>query len=401
MAGPDSLERREARVEEHKLVTKTLDKESATWRGIPNSPLAVLVSLLRYSSAYTGATYLRLFDLFTSENDFMATTSREMETFKALQKRYRWMWDDAFLKFKMVGERFNMTPRQHWIMAEVFHRLYDLPKEYIYTRIVKHWTSKYNVTGQANDESQTQAREELIAFMEWCVTKNVAQTFTQPNDRDTGGAVAEWQEQAVQLGIITSTLTFHMTMRLMPFNMSAEFVDGTSLSLRQIVANMTLSEQMVAHVLYPQVFRAVNQIPTVDVILQAVLITILGGGSVQQVQQIYPYTTAPARAILMADIARAALLYGRVDVAVAYGFGPAYLAYLDIDHPYKSHTLAGSFYQGWHIFDLLDNVPVASQIPVLEALGFGSNDSVQLLIHYDRYLDEVKRPKKSLVARAY
>ena len=359
-------------------VVAILNKESLTWRRMPQSPLATLVKLMTYRKAHT-----MLFRVFTTNKNYVDTPSRELETFKRLQLKYPWLRTAAETVFANVT-RYEVSPREHWVISEVLHFLYDLPKELIYCEIVKRWTLILSVEIDSDGAWTKNDMMDLIGFMTWTVTKDVAKSFTDPYNYFTRLALHVWAAQSVD-SEISPSLTFATTMRLMPFNIRAIYPDGSFSSLQDILEDGAAPDNIAAHILYPNVFGPPPEPETVQDIVQAIRTALWGGASLQQIQQIYPYTTSPTRAALMADIARAALSVGRMDIAEAYGFGPSFLAYLDTTPFYGRHELDGSVYPGgWHIFDLMREVPKSERLSLLQSLGFDLQ-SAQELIHEYQY----------------
>ena len=372
--------------EELEEVVDALDKESLTWRNMPQSPLARMVYFLGDGSLRNKSGRI-LFQMFVANNNFVDTPSRELDKFKSLQIRFPWMRKSARIAYAAVVRKYQASPREHWIISQVFHFLYDLPKEFIYSEIVRLWTLAFSVSkdnGTAWDEVDM---KDLIDFMTWTITRMVAKILTDPYSYYTRLAMDMWNVQA-ENSEISSSLTFATTMRLMPFNMRAIYPDGTNSSFQSILENGPRWDYIAAHVLYPTVFTDVPEPDTIRDIAHAIRTALSGGASLQQVQQIYPYTNNPTRAALMADIARAALSVGRMDIAEAYGFGPSFLAYIDTAPSYARHKLSGSVYSGWHVYDLLDDVPTKDHIVFLRALGFDSQQAQEIITAHDGYLSE-------------
>lgn len=357
-------------------IADILNRESLTWRRMPQSPLATLVKLMTYRKAHT-----MLFRVFTTNKNYVDTPSRELETFKALQVKHPWLRTAAKTAFANVS-RSEVSPREHWVISEVLHFLYDLPKELIYCEIVKRWTLTLSVQIDLDGAWTKNDMMDLINFMTWTVTKDVAKSFTDPYNYFTQLAVDIWAAQSVD-SEISPSLTFATTMRLMPFNIRAIYPDGTFSSLQDILENGPAPDNIAAHILYPDVFGAPPEPETMQDIVYAIRAALWGGASLEQIQQIYPYTASPTRAVMMADIARVALSVGRMDIAEAYGFGPSFLAYIDTTPFYGRHELAGSIYTGgWHIFDLMREVPKVERLRLLQSLGFDLQSAQELIHEY-------------------
>lgn len=365
-------------------VVDSLNRESLAWRNIPQSPLAILVSTLRYGANNFG-TYSQLLKLFETEKNFAATPSREMDVFESLQKRCVWMRKDARRVYGgLMMQLIRPTPRQHWTMSVVFHHLYNLPKEFIYSEIVRYWTLNILVVGGWSRWDSAQ-KQDLIDFLVWCVTRNVARALSTPSNYYARLAVDTWQEMA-RHNEISATVTLATTMRLMPFNMTAIYPNGTSRSLAQIIMH-TIPDATAAHILYPIVFGPTAALPVSSRdVVRSISLAISGGASLAQVEQIHPYTDAPSRAVLMADIVRTAVSVGKINIAEAYGLGSTFLNYLDTSSLYTAHTLPGSIYAEWHIFDVLSDVREQNHVAFLQALGLSPSSIGQLLDDYQEYL---------------
>lgn len=319
-------------------------------------PVIQLVDIVAQCEQNVPGAFQRLVAIAMRNDGFRGTSQQTINFFKSLQASYPGFLENAQQVFFDVSRQDAPLVIQNWAVAETLHRFYGLNMTQTYCTIIERF-GRY-------EPDDLESKIALIEYIKWCVTEDVARTLMNPHDKDTELTVDTWASLArSKFGPILPLIVFRVTMALMPFNMTAvSAYRNNTRSMQDILDDpslkWTIGQGFAAHVMYPNVFTY-NRPITQPTMVSAVFIAIDSGATVEQVQQICPYSASPIKVFVMADIMRKALSAGRLDIAISYGLGPNTLNLIDMDQslaPKKRvKQWPESRYSSWRINDFLDD----------------------------------------------
>lgn len=304
---------------------------------------------------------------FVRENDsFSGTSPNAVKAFKSLLPARPWMTKEMMSVY-IVGAQEQYTVGAHWQASQTFHLLYSLPKTTIYQAIVQNYSHR-----------EYRADLDLIDYVQWCLTPDGVSIYLNPSDPRTDRAFDKWSAIANQEPI-SSLLTFVISMRIMPFDLTTVSPYGKPIYLSD---TMSAIDRYVAHILYPHVFGPTPGPKNMNETYFAATLVLDGYGTLDQVKQVLPFSAAPHNQWLMADIMRFALIVERLDVAIYYGFGPNTVQLIDFDQTSfrddgKRH--AQSQHKSWGILDFLGDIPDDMLQRVVQEMQLDPNYAASLI----------------------
>lgn len=306
--------------------------------------VATLVRLVHDAAEGDPQAINSIVELAIQFNNFRGLDADSLYTFKSLRQNYTWL----NMEMEAVSATlFVDDPLIHWTVNEAFHNLYERPLPIIYCSIV-----------QTFSRPQFDNSTVLLDYMEWCITPDVATTFSNPRNWMTNLAIRTWWDIASGRNHpISGLLTFGATVKLLGFNMYRESgPQKIQVSLWTILTKRDDkyidADPFVAHVLYPSVFPPYPPLIAPYDIVLAISLALQGHATLEQISQICPYS--PEKRILMADIVRMSLRRGRPDIAMAYGLGPGILDIIYTSNPKR--VWEGSSYNNWTMYSFLRSI---------------------------------------------
>lgn len=301
---------------------ETLDRVAQTYSGAQSSVFGELITLMAHTRDGTDRhdTVSAIIDLRPRLDQ---ASSMEVRTFKNLVNRNPIILQDmTIVVLETPAFGLGIYVARRFKMIQIAHDYYDVTKEYLFLLVVNDYGS--TLAGFAAHkpsvlEIRQQTNDAINEWVRWSMDKSVVSQLV------TGKALAKQflDIVAAEVRDIFCSVVMKAIYDVLPFNIAYRDVTGHN-SLKRIVENATPEIRVAAFVVYPAWATSLDGIELDEPLRwRSIEEALQAEATVEQINQLLPIQES-----LLDDIRDMVIykfpLYGRLDLMIAYGFGPEY-----------------------------------------------------------------------------
>ena len=302
---------------------ETLDRVAQTYSGAQSSVFGELITLMAHTRDGTDRhdTVTAIVELRPRLDQ---ASSMEVRTFKNLVNRYPIILQDmTIVVLETPAFGLGVYVDRRFKMIQIAHDYYDVTKEYLFLLVVNDYGSTLaGFTGHRLPvvEIRQQTIEAINEWVRWSMDKSVVSQLV------TGKALAKQFLDIVapQVRDIFCSAVMKAIYGVLPFNIAHLDAMGYT-SLKQIVENVAPPEiQVAVSVIYPAWGTSLDGIELDESLRwRSIEEALHAEATVKQINQLLPVEQSPLDDIHDMVIYKFPI-YGRLDLMIAYGFGPEY-----------------------------------------------------------------------------